>query len=365
MEFTKQHEREIAEIKASTTDLDRRVRESLDQIEQIRRRQDDVLRDVPHSRSGPRPGTGHESRSTSALNGGRAGPLIAFVHIPKTAGGTVTSMLTAAYSKQQVRDAGNFVRAPEKAGRKIKSSLRREGRVSAGHVPYGFFRDRMPPDTRYMTFLREPVDRVLSHYYRHIHRKQQRSPARRQHRLETPGKMRTDAKADSLEEALVEMRLPQITNLATRFLSGSAAPPMTGDLPASALDDAKESLRCFAFIGIQERFEESLVLLQRLLGLGALPYRDRHVSSGDARPTVDEIPEEQRALIEEYNALDAELYRFGLELFEEAVAAADESFAADVEALRAQSATDREEEWHEVRAAMVKPASPPSSQRVD
>jgi hypothetical protein len=350
MEFTTRHEREMAEIKASTNDLDRRVRESLDQIEQIRRRQDDVLRDAPHARSGPRSGTGRESRPTSALNGARAEPLIAFVHIPKTAGGTVTSMFSAAYSKQRVRDAGNFVRAPEKTGRKIKASLRREGRVSAGHVPYGFFRDHLPPDTRYMTFLREPVDRVLSHYYRHIHRKQ-RSPARRQHRLETPGKQRTDAKADSLEQALVEMRLPQITNLATRFLSGSAAPPMTGELPASALDDARENLRRFAFVGIQERFEESLVLLQRLLGLGSLPYRDRHVSSGDARPSVDEIPEEQRALIEEYNALDAELYRFGLELFEEAVAAADESFAADVEALRAQSSADREEEWHEVRAA--------------
>jgi hypothetical protein len=268
-------------------------------------------------------------------------------------------MLTAAYSKGGLKRTGNYVRNPDKTVRKISKSVRKEGRVSAGHTPYGPLRRELPPDTRYMTFLREPVDRVLSHYYRHIHHPEM-TPEDRVRRARN-GRVA----AASIEEALVEMRPPQITNLATRFLSGSAAPPMTGDLPASALDDAKESLRCFAFIGIQERFEESLVLLQRLLGLGALPYRDRHVSSGDARPTVDEIPEEQRALIEEYNALDAELYRFGLELFEEAVAAADESFAADVEALRAQSATDREEEWHEVRAAMVKPASPPSSQRVD
>ena len=185
-----------------------------------------------------------------------------------------------------------------------------------------------------MTFLREPVDRVLSHYYRHVHRnKQKMSLARRQRRLES-GKGRA-GKADSIEEALVEMRLPQLSNLATRFLCGHPSSPMAGDLPASALDDAKESLREFAFVGIQERFEESIVLLQRMLGLGSIPYRDRHVSSD--RPAVDEIPDAERALIEEHNQLDAELYRFGLGLFEDAVAAADDGFTAAVEKLRAEA----------------------------
>jgi hypothetical protein len=203
-----------------------------------------------------------------------------------------------------------------------------------------------------MTFLREPVDRVLSHYYRHLHRKkpvQERSPRRLQHRVETPGKVRASSKtrADSIEEALVDLRLPEINNLATRFLCGHESP--LKELPASALDDAKQNLRGFAFVGIQERFEESLVLLQRMLGLGLVPYRDRHVSSGDDRPSVDEIPDEQRALIEECNQLDVELYRFGRGLFEEAVATADEGFAADVEMLRASSADASEESIHEAR----------------
>ena len=45
-----------------------------------------------------------------------------------------------------------------------------------GHVPYGLFRRHLPEDTRYMTFLREPVDRVLSHYYRHIHTEDRVAP---------------------------------------------------------------------------------------------------------------------------------------------------------------------------------------------
>jgi hypothetical protein len=264
-------------------------------------------------------------------------PLVAFVHIPKTAGGTATSMLNALYSKQEVRKTGNYLRGgPGKTERKIAASLRKGGRVFIGHTPYGAFRDRLPRDTRYMTFLREPVDRVLSHYYRHIHVED----PRRAGRVRKRPSQGWAAKAESLKEALVELRLPQINNLATRFLCGHRTP--IGDLPASAVDDAKQNLREFAFVGIQERFDESLVLLQRTLGLGVAPYRDRHVSSD--RPAVDEITKDERALIEEYNQLDAELYRFGLGLFEDAVgAAANEGFAADVEALRASSADANEE----------------------
>ena len=218
-----------------------------------------------------------------------------------------------------------------------------------GHVPYGVFREHLPADTRYMTFLREPVDRVLSHYYRHILSKDSRvekavrRPGRAGDRIASEEEQ--ELKLDLLEEALVESSLPQLTNLSTRFLCGHDDP--LGELPASAVDDAKENLRQFAFVGIQERFEESLVLLQRMLGLGSMPYRDRHVSRDGSRPTADELPDERRALIAEYNQLDAELYRFALGLFEEAVAAADQGFAEQVEALRAQSATGREEEWHE------------------
>jgi Sulfotransferase family len=273
------------------------------------------------------PAVGTQAQRKRAA-GGRPGPLVAFVHIPKTAGGTVTSMFAGAYSKAGVRKTGNYMRGAEKAAKKIakrpggwESWHRRGGRVAVGHVPYSLFREHLPEGTLYMTFLREPVDRVLSHYYRHIHRP-------------VPGK----GKADSIEEALVELRLPEINNLATRFLCDRPAP---GELPASALDEAKANLSGFGFVGIQERFEESVVLLSRTLSLDAVASENRHVST--VRPSVDEIPEAQRALIEEHNRLDVELYAYGRELFEEAVAAAaNASFSAEVEALRGSSAAANE-----------------------
>jgi Sulfotransferase family len=312
--FTSRHEQELAEIKALTHELDQLVQTGLERVKQIREAQDRLL-----------------------LGASRSEPLLAFVHIPKTAGATVTSMLAAAYSKPEVHNAGNYMRGPAKTERKVagwhsKGGARPRRRVTTGHVPYAVFRQRLPPDTRYMTFLREPVDRVLSHYYRHV-RRDPRHAGRAPKRGAQP-------KADSLEQALVEMRVPQLNNFATRFLS---ADPDAVRLSAGALEEAKANLRGFAFVGIQERFEESIVLLQRLLGLGSVPYVDRHVSSD--RPAVEEIPDEQRALILECNRLDAELYSFAVGLFDEAVAVADEGFAAAVEALRSRDAADREAEW--------------------
>jgi hypothetical protein len=272
------------------------------------------------------------AHASSAVRGRPDGPLIAFVHIPKTAGGTATNMLAGAYSRAAVRDAGNFMRDPDRSAKKVTRRpggwerwQRKGGRVTVGHLPYGLFREHLPTDTRYITLLRKPVDRVLSHYHGHL---RLTGTPRDQRKLE-----RGLVLAASVEDAL-RMRLPELTNLATRFLCGNPSP--MGELPVDALDDAKANLREFAFVGIQERFEESVVLLQRTFSLGLVPYVNRHVSMD--RPTVDAIPDEQRALIEEHNRLDAELYSFAQELFEDAVAAADDGFAADVEKLRALSA---------------------------
>jgi hypothetical protein len=287
----------------------------------------------------------------SGIGDRSADPLIAFVHIPKTAGGTVTSMFARAYSSASVQKAGNYMRGPENAAKKVakrpggwESWQRRGGRLAVGHVPYRLFRDHLPTTTRYMTFLREPVDRVLSHYYRHVHR----TPAHSGRGEPSTASQGARPKADSIEQALVDMQLARLNNLATRFLCGHRSP--LGDLPGSPLDEAKANLREFAFVGIQERFEESLVLLQRTLGLDLVPAADRHVSSD--RPTVEEVPDEQRALIAEYNQFDLELYAFGEELFEDALGAvADQEFATEVETLRAASAAANEAQERELQAA--------------
>jgi Sulfotransferase family len=304
MGFTRHHGRELSEIKAHTHELEQRTHEWTGKLARIEQAQDDALGRERHT------------------------PIIVFLHIPKTAGKTVVTMFNSAYPKGSVRDAGNYFRNPDKTLGKIARPRKQRGRVLAGHVPYGVLRERLPADARYLTFLREPVDRVLSQYWRHIRRQ---DPARAGIVKQRPG---ARVKAESLEQALVEMSLPRVNNLATRFLCSDPAP--LGRLPASALDEAKANLQGLEFVGIQERFEQSMVLLQRAFGLGLVPYEDRHVSSD--RPAVHELPHDQRALIEEHNQFDAELYRFGLTLFEDAVADAGAGLQTGIDALRAKNA---------------------------
>jgi hypothetical protein len=357
MIFSRRHEQELAEIKALAYELDERTRKGLAQLKLIRGAQERLAghgaTSVDQSSQTAAPASEDASADVTPWPGDRPAPLLAFVHIPKTAGGTVISMFAAAYSKSGVRDGGNYLRSPQRTVKAVTNPRKQEGRVLAGHVPYGVYREHLPRDTEYMTFLRDPVDRVLSHYYRHVLakdprvEKEIRRPGRGSDRPET--KEDQELKFRLLKEALVDRRRPELTNLSTRFLCGHDAP--LEELPASAVDDAKENLSRFAFIGIQEHFEESLVLLQRMLGLGSIPYQDRHVSHAGSRPTVEELPDAQRELIIESNRMDVELYRFGLELFESTVADADAGFAADVEALRARNADAREDEWRAVALA--------------
>jgi hypothetical protein len=241
---------------------------------------------------------------------------LAFVHIPKTAGATVQNMLAAAYTRAGVHGAGNYMRAPEATIRRVEGWSRRGGLVTIGHVPYPVFRDRLRADTRYMTFLREPVDRVLSHYFRHTFAKDARveKSIRRPARAQDPASNREERwkiGLDLLPDALAER--PELSNLATRFLCDDPDPP--GELPEIAIYGAKANLRRFAFVGIQEQFEQSVERLQAMLGLNVArqDYEDQHVSLD--RPRVEDLSAEQRALILEHNQLDAELYEFAVELF--------------------------------------------------
>jgi hypothetical protein len=252
-----------------------------------------------------------QTRAAAEQVGGRrpaTESLIAFVHIPKTAGGTLKSVLSEALGREALHDSGNYLRDPETT---VAQSfpLRRGQRITIGHVPYGLYRERLPGDTRYITLLREPVDRVISHYYRHL-----------------------AGKAGTLPDAL-ESGMPQLTNLMTRFLCGHI--DILGELPDGALDDAKANLEGFTFVGFQERFDESLLLLLERIGVPQLAYgASRHVS--ESRPSLDDLAEEERAIIAAHNQLDVELYRWARGRFDAELEARGDDLRAAVEILRSE-----------------------------
>jgi Sulfotransferase family len=166
----------------------------------------------------------------------------------------------------------------------------------------------VPRPTRYVTLLRNPVERAISLYY-HLNLK------------------------ISLEEFIRRPPYREADNGQTRRISGDD--PEVGQCTAAMLRRAKENLRDrFALVGVTERFEETALHLKRVMGwtkeINCYPKNrnpNRIATSSVSNQVVD--------LIQRHEAYDIELYGYALELLRAATAAQDVGFWSEVEELKA------------------------------
>lgn len=223
-----------------------------------------------------------------------AEPLLVYIHIPKTAGTSLRKLLSRRYPGRFGKAPNTFTHA-EVAEERLGALVGNDPPPLAigGHMVFGL-RDVLPADARYLTVLRDPVERTLSHYGYLV---AARDPVERPHGLlERTTPYRSDL---TLEEALADPRyLPD--NLQTRMLVCSRSP--FEDLPADALARAREHLRSFAHVGVTERLDDFFASL----GCDTSPPKRRR--AGDHRPARESLTPAQLRAVEEHNALDLELY---------------------------------------------------------
>jgi hypothetical protein len=166
-------------------------------------------------------------------------------------------------------------------------------RLIEGHTIFGIHR-WVPRPAVYATFLRHPVARTFSGYA-YIRRRPRHPLYSLSHSL-------------SLGEFLRSGAALQLDNGQTRAIAGDTTTPF-GECGPDLLEQAKRNIdRHFAVVGLTERFDESLLLLQRAFGWRDVRYVRANVSrrartSHRADPAV-------RRVIEEYNQLDLELYEW-------------------------------------------------------
>jgi hypothetical protein len=165
--------------------------------------------------------------------------------------------------------------------------------------------ESLPQPATYITLLRDPVDRVISHYYMIV-----RSPADIFYNEVTSRKM---SLKDFAESGLV----PELENGQTRFLGGAGPHVPFGKCTPEILEKAKKNLRdYFSIVGLRERFDETVVLLKKTFGwMNAFYVKDRPKK----RLLKEAISRETLSVIEKYNQLDLELYAFAKERFEELI----------------------------------------------
>jgi hypothetical protein len=224
-----------------------------------------------------------------------------FLHLPKCGGTTLNRIIEWEYDPFRIFsiDPIFFLWSYQKLNRWPASRLARM-QVLKGHMPFGIH-TRLPQPSTYITFLRDPVERVISAYY-----------FARNYFLHP--KHRWVSKL-TLEEYV---RQSPNHNVQCKYLSGRpfVGDYHAGDCTSEMLEMAKANLdQHFSLVGLTERFDEGLAILKIIFGWQIAKYAKFNVTKTRLKKTS--LPASTVDLISERNQFDVALYEYGVPIFNE------------------------------------------------
>ena len=272
---------------------------------------------------------GSQSSTTRSLHPIVADDTLIFVHAPRTGGSTLSRIMDWEYSPFRICDIDSrfywwsFQRFASWSPDQLATM-----KVFKGHMPFGLHR-YMPRHARYITLLRDPVNRVASEYYSKRHRRTHPMADR-------------DAKIQSFEDYVktVPYDNPQTKAIAGVtcaydyhwYTSMPSYRVYCGPCDADILQTAKKNLReHFCLVGITERFEETVALAKIMFGWKVPCFTI--CRQGPRGPGKNEISSRQRELVAKHNQFDMELYSYGISLFEKALSEFSDLLPGALEAI--------------------------------
>lgn len=225
---------------------------------------------------------------------------IVFLHLPKNAGTTFYRILNRYFSPSEnfhigwnennVGNLDEFTQLPE--------SRRANIHLLTGHFMFGLH-EYLLGTSDYITFLRKPVERTIS-FYNYV----KRDPHNRLH---------NEAKIKSLYEFVTQVKDYDVVNGQIRKLSGINS--NENEMFQLALENIESH---FSFVGLQEKFDESLVVLGNHYHWKRLYYKKENVSKNGVK--VSDIDHRTIDAIKELNGGDIELYEIMEKKFNEKLA---------------------------------------------
>ncbi len=222
---------------------------------------------------------------------------ILFLHVPKTAGITIRSIIARQYSSGAVYSVDEHHLGTEIANFRALSKEDKEAiEIIQGHFCFGIH-ERLGIPGRYITILRDPVQRVISHYY-HVLKHSD-------HHLHAD----VVSSGMTLKEYVQSEITLDCDNSQVRYLSGIGTDVGFGRCTREVLELAKRNLReYFITAGVSERFDESLLLMREKLNWGSgIHYYPQNV--GDRPDRGLSVPDNVARIILQHNSLDVELYQ--------------------------------------------------------
>jgi hypothetical protein len=244
-----------------------------------------------------------------------------FLHIPKTAGTSLVNILENQFSADKVY---NKVIWPE-----LFTDLPLEFDsfdLFRGHFGY-WMCDLLPRKPKIITMIRKPLEQILS-LYEH----QRRS-------FDEDDFSMLKSKDESILEVLKDgPRRRRLANHQTRNITlainkqeifnilnknkkieqsdfKEIQPRLPQKTGKELLEIAKKRISSFEFVGITEKFEESLQLLYFTFGWYPLRYVPKE-NVASKRVTFDSLDDEIKIELKKATRLDESLYNFGIEIFE-------------------------------------------------
>lgn len=231
---------------------------------------------------------------------------VIFLHIPRTAGVTLDAIL----ERQYKLDRFFSLYSPEDVDKFKKISPEDKQKIDLlnGHFMSCGVHELLPQPCTYITIMRNPIDRIISHYY-FVRRS-------RSHYLHEE----ILSREMSLKDYVSSEISIEVNNGQTRLIAGWKENPGIGigKCPPEMLETAKKNIEeHFAVVGLTEEFDKTLVLFKQALGWTETFYTKRNQTKN--RKAVKEVPQEIIKIIESYNDLDLELYKFAQTRFQETI----------------------------------------------
>jgi len=242
---------------------------------------------------------------------------IIFLHIPKAAGTTIHSILENQYSSKSIFSIhGGKVQESMDKFKRLSDKRKREIILIKGHMKFGLHKFIPQPST-YFSLIRDPIDRIVSHYHYVL-----RTP---NHYLYNKVK-----KADMDIKEYVESGIStELNNGQLRDLSGVGKSFKFGECPNNLMKIVRYNINThFSFIGLFERFDESIIFLKRQFNWKTPYYIHRNVTKN--RMKVKELDSETIKTIIKYNKMDIQFYNDYKEKFDKLIIQQPVSFFTEL-----------------------------------
>ena len=228
-----------------------------------------------------------------------------FLHIPKTGGTTLKNILTGKFPVDRIYNIEGSINERINDFQQTSEDSRSQYELVQGHMSFGLHQF-FPQESEYFAIMRDPLDRAVSDYYFL--------------RTNTHHHLHKEVSGMSMASYMQSNMTSQLSNGQTRLLSGDCKDKQIGipsvrKLDFSDLEKAKHNIQNhFLFVGLQERFDETLLVLRRKYGWGYPFYVASNINR--QRPTLDNLSSADKTIVQNQNELDFALYEFVKENFQ-------------------------------------------------